>query len=152
MVGAGDKIEPPTAGVFLFVFPWPSEGEGQGPVEVAVGVDVLPAEGSGEVGPAGVAGDQRGLVQVLPAEQTAQGTGHQVTAQPTPPGTTHPAPGFEIPDRAERERRSAVLHATNAETGFWDDIGRPAPWSDGIEDWTTDTREPPAPEPGQPPF
>ncbi|MDG4785086.1 hypothetical protein O7626_03925 [Micromonospora sp. WMMD1102] len=65
---------------------------------------------------------------------------------------TSPEPGVDIPDRAERERLNAVLHATGAETGFWDDNGRPAPWPDDIEDWTADTREPPATEPGQSPF
>lgn len=63
---------------------------------------------------------------LLPAEQTTRRRPpHQVTTQPTPPGTTHPVPGFDIPERAERERLHAALHATNTETGFWDDNGRP---------------------------
>jgi len=82
-----------------------------------------------------------------------------VTTQPTPPKTTSPAataenfgatkptPGFDIPERAERERLNAALHAADTETGFWDDNGRPAPWPDDIEDWTTDIRESPTPEP-----
>ena len=43
-------------------------------------------------------------------------------------------------------------HASGPETGFWDDNGRAAPWPDDVEDWTADTRESPATEPGQSPF
>lgn len=60
---------------------------------------------------------------------------------------TNLAAGFHIPKRTERERRNAALHAADAETGFWDDNGRPAPWPDDIEDWITDIRESPTPEP-----
>lgn len=66
--------------------------------------------------------------------------------------TAKPAPSLDIPKRAERERINAALHATDAEIGFWDDNGRPAPWPDDIEDWTADIGEFPAAEPGQPPF
>jgi len=65
---------------------------------------------------------------------------------------TKPEPGFDIPERAERERLNATMHVTGAETGFWDDNGRPAPWPDDIEHWTADTREALPAEPGQPPF
>jgi hypothetical protein len=47
---------------------------------------------------------------------------------------------------------NAALLATDTETGFWDDNGRPAPWPDDIEDRTFDIRESHTPEPGQPPF
>jgi hypothetical protein len=75
-----------------------------------------------------------------------------VSTPSTPHRTTTPTPGFDVPERAERERLNAALHATNAETGFWDDNGRPAPWPDDIEDWTTNIGESPAAEPGQSPF
>jgi len=52
--------------------------------------------------------------------------------------TGHPA----IPGPAEREARNTALLATGAETGFWDDHGRPAPWPDDIDDWTPETRDP----------
>ncbi|MFD1364492.1 hypothetical protein [Actinoplanes sichuanensis] len=74
-----------------------------------------------------------------------------MTTQPTPPGTTRPAPGIDIPDRAERERRNAALHAANAETGFFDDHGRPATWPDDIETWTLDSHQH-SPDPAHPSF
>jgi hypothetical protein len=40
-----------------------------------------------------------------------------------------------IPDLAERTALNAALVDDDAETGFWDDHGRPAPWPDDIEDW-----------------
>ena len=48
---------------------------------------------------------------------------------------TSPAPHPDIPNRAEREALNAALLATGAETGFWDDNGRPAPWPDDIDEW-----------------
>ena len=51
---------------------------------------------------------------------------------PTPP----PTPPPHLPDPHERARLNAALLATGAETGFWDDHGRPAPWPDDIDDWT----------------
>ncbi|MGI5149389.1 hypothetical protein ACQEVC_24820 [Plantactinospora sp. CA-294935] len=65
---------------------------------------------------------------------------------------TNPAPGLDIPKRTERERLNAALHAADAETGFWDDNGRPTPWPDDIDDWTADIRQSPTPEPEHPPF
>ena len=53
-----------------------------------------------------------------------------------------PRPRPDIPTQADREARNAALHAADAETGFWDDHGRPAPWPDDIEDWTPDTYQP----------
>ncbi len=35
-----------------------------------------------------------------------------------------------LPDADERARLNAALLDTGAETGFWDDDGRPAPWPD----------------------
>ena len=55
----------------------------------------------------------------------------------------HPA----LPDPDERARLNTALHATAAETGFWDEHGRPAPWPDDIDDWRPDTSEPITPEP-----
>ncbi len=47
---------------------------------------------------------------------------------------TTPRP--DLPDAQERASLNAALLATGAETGFWDDNGRPAPWPHDIEDWT----------------
>ncbi|MDT5043566.1 MAG: hypothetical protein QOE51_4551 [Actinoplanes sp.] len=44
-------------------------------------------------------------------------------------------PRGDFPDPIERAALNAELFATGAETGFWDDGGRPAPWPD---DWTPD--------------
>ena len=57
-----------------------------------------------------------------------------------------------LPDPHERARLNAALLATRADTGFWDDHGRPAPWPEDIDDWRPETAEPITPEPGQPPF
>jgi hypothetical protein len=57
-----------------------------------------------------------------------------------------------IPDPEQRAELNAALLATGADTGFWDDHGRPAPWPDDIEEWRPTTSEPVTPEPGQPPF
>lgn len=51
-------------------------------------------------------------------------------------------PSSDFPDAHERARLNAAFAATGAETGFWDDDGRPAPWPDDIEDWTLETHEP----------
>jgi hypothetical protein len=59
---------------------------------------------------------------------------------------TNATPHPSIPTRAEREARNAALFATGAETGFWDDNGRPAPWPDDFDEWT------PATDPAEPPF
>jgi len=58
----------------------------------------------------------------------------------------------DLPDADERARLNAALFATGAETGFWDDQGRPAPWPDDIDDWEPATTDPITPEPGQPTF
>jgi hypothetical protein len=65
---------------------------------------------------------------------------------------TQPAPHPEIPDPATRQARNAALTATGADTGFWDDHGRPAPWPNDIEHWAPAVSAPTAPEPGQQPF
>jgi hypothetical protein len=44
----------------------------------------------------------------------------------------------DFPSPAERAALNAALFATGAETGFWDDNGRPAPWPDDIDEWTPD--------------
>ncbi len=51
-------------------------------------------------------------------------------------------PHPDIPTRAEREALNAALFATGAETGFWDDTGRPAPWPEDFDEWTPATGEP----------
>jgi hypothetical protein len=58
----------------------------------------------------------------------------------------------DLPDADERAAFNAALLATGAETGFWDERGRPAPWPDDIDDWRPDTSEPITPEPGRPAF
>ena len=46
---------------------------------------------------------------------------------------THPPRHPDIPDPDERAAlNSALLAGTSADTGFWDDHGRPAPWPDDI--------------------
>ncbi|MEV0569281.1 hypothetical protein [Dactylosporangium sp. NPDC050588] len=62
-----------------------------------------------------------------------------------------PAHRPEFPARAEREALNAASLATGAETGFWDDLGHPAPWPDDIDEWTPDTDRA-APLPGRPDF
>jgi hypothetical protein len=56
-----------------------------------------------------------------------------------------------VPDPHQRAVLNAALHATAAETGFWDEHGRPAPWPDDINDWRPATGEPLTPDPGQQP-
>ena len=57
-----------------------------------------------------------------------------------------------IPDPHDRAALNASLLATGAETGFWDETGRPAPWPDDIEEWRPTASEPITTEPGQQPF
>ena len=64
----------------------------------------------------------------------------------------NPHPETWIPGPAERAALNAALHATGAETGFWDDHGRPAPWPDDIAEWRPATTEPISSEPGEEPF
>ena len=51
-------------------------------------------------------------------------------------------PQASIPDPDTRAQQNAALHAAGADTGFWDDSGRPAPWPDDIEEWRPCTSEP----------
>ena len=55
---------------------------------------------------------------------------------------TNPTHHPDIPTRAEREALNTALFATDTETGFWDDNGRPAPWPDDFDEWTPATSEP----------
>ena len=57
-----------------------------------------------------------------------------------------------IPDRATRAELNAALLATGADTGFWDETGRPAPWPDDIDEWRPSTNEPLIADLGEPPF
>lgn len=57
-----------------------------------------------------------------------------------------------IPDPHQRAALNAALPATGADTGFWDDHGRPAPWPADIDEWRPATTEPVTFEPGQEPF
>jgi hypothetical protein len=61
-------------------------------------------------------------------------------------------PASQIPDPAERAALNAALHATGADTGFWDDHGRPAPWPDDIDEWRPATGEPITRQPGEQPL
>jgi hypothetical protein len=63
----------------------------------------------------------------------------------------HPGTHPGIPGTHERAALNGAWHATGAETGFWDEDGRPAPWPADIDEWTP-TSQPVTPEPGQPPF
>jgi hypothetical protein len=56
------------------------------------------------------------------------------------------------PDRDTRAALNAALLTTGADTGFWDENGRPAPRPDDIEEWRPTTGEPINPEPGEQPF
>ena len=64
---------------------------------------------------------------------------------------TKPTPHQTFPDPDDRQRLNAALTATDTDTGFCDDHGRPAPRPDDIDQWTP-TSNPVTPEPGQPPF
>lgn len=55
----------------------------------------------------------------------------------------------QIPDLAERIALNAAHRATAAETGFWDDDGRPALWPDDIDEWSPCTTGPAAADPGE---
>jgi hypothetical protein len=61
-------------------------------------------------------------------------------------------PTSQIPDPADRAERNAALHATGADTGFWDEHGRPAPWPDDIDQWRPAAGGPITREPGEQPF
>jgi hypothetical protein len=63
--------------------------------------------------------------------------------------TTDPTGDHAIPGPAERATLNAALFATGAETGFWDDQGRPAPWPDDIDEWAPETSGPVTREPGE---
>lgn len=58
----------------------------------------------------------------------------------------------QIPGPAEREALNAAYHATGADTGFWDDDSRPAPWPDDIDQWRPCITEPATADPGEQPF
>lgn len=57
-----------------------------------------------------------------------------------------------IPGPTERAALNKALRTRHAESGFWDEDGRVAPWPDDIDQWQPATEEPITPEPGQPPF
>ena len=61
-------------------------------------------------------------------------------------------PSAWIPGPEHRAELTAVLLATGADTGFWDDQGRPAPWPDDIDEWRPSTSEPITLQPGEQPF
>jgi hypothetical protein len=65
---------------------------------------------------------------------------------------TNPTGHPELRTPAEREALNAALYATGAETGFFDDQGRPAPWPDDIDEWRPETSEPETSEPAEHPF
>jgi hypothetical protein len=55
-----------------------------------------------------------------------------------------------IPFLAEREVLNAALVAVGAETGFWNDQGRPAPWPDDVDEWVPAVAEPVGDGSGEP--
>jgi hypothetical protein len=57
-----------------------------------------------------------------------------------------------IPEPADRAALNAALAATGAETGFWDEQGRPAPWPDDIDQWQPETSNRTAHQPAEQPF
>jgi hypothetical protein len=61
-------------------------------------------------------------------------------------------PASQIPGPADRAVLNAALHATGADTGFWDDHGHPAPWPDDIDKWRPATGEPITRQPGEQPL
>jgi hypothetical protein len=63
---------------------------------------------------------------------------------------THTDPA--IPDPHERTMLNAAPLAAGADTGFWDDHARPAPWPDDIDECRPTTGEPVNLEPGEEPF
>jgi hypothetical protein len=66
---------------------------------------------------------------------------------------TDPAPHPQHPDPATRHALNTAQATTGAETGFWDDHGRPAPWPDDIDQWTpSPAGEPTTRQPAEPPF
>ncbi|MFI5960353.1 hypothetical protein [Cryptosporangium sp. NPDC051539] len=64
---------------------------------------------------------------------------------------TSPTPS-PLPNADQRAAFNAAQLHTGAETGFWDDHGRPAPWPDDIDQWQPATGEPINHQPGQSPF
>ncbi len=64
------------------------------------------------------------------------------------PTTHHRA----IPGRRQRAALNTALHATGADTGFFNDHGQVAPWPQDIDHWRPTSYEPITPEPGQPLF
>ncbi len=61
-------------------------------------------------------------------------------------------PSAWIPGREQRAELNAALNTNCADTGFWDDHGRPAPWPDDIDEWRPSTREPITRQPGEQPL
>lgn len=57
-----------------------------------------------------------------------------------------------IPDRDTRAALNAALLTTGADTGFWDEHGRPAPWPDDIDQWRPCTTKPVELAVGEQPF
>ena len=45
-----------------------------------------------------------------------------------------------------------ALLVAGRETGFWDDHGRPGPWPDEFDEWSSALHEPPHSQPGEQPF
>jgi hypothetical protein len=64
---------------------------------------------------------------------------------------SHPTPHPDIPDPATRQQLNTALAATGAETGFYDENGRPAPWPDDIDQWAPTSNDSTT-DPGDHPF
>ena len=63
---------------------------------------------------------------------------------------THAHTGTPDPD--QRAAHNGALPTTGADTGFWDEHGRPAPWPDDIDEWRPAPAQPITLEPGEQPF
>jgi putative transposase len=69
--------------------------------------------------------------------RTVERTHRHRTCRPARTGErsmTQPARHPDMPDPDERAALNAALFATGADTGFCDDLGRPAPWPDDIDE------------------
>jgi hypothetical protein len=65
---------------------------------------------------------------------------------------SRPNPLDRLPGAGQRAALNAALHATGADSGFWDEHGRPAPWPHDIDEWRPSSSEPFTTEAGEQPY